>query len=151
MFPLATSYDFEARYGRSLDGDEELRVETLLSDASALVCIESGTEWTVTDDDDVVTLGAVPVTVVAVVCEAARRAFDNPAGLQSETIGDYTWRAQLGASTAGVFLTAEEKRIVRRSVGRNGLGAITMTADLLAPATDPLLGIWGNEENFDET
>ena len=149
MIPLATIVDLEDRYGRSFDTEDDFRrAETLLSDASALVIDVAGTDWTVTAETTpfAVTLGTVPVTVVAVVCEAARRAFDNPTGLQSETIGDYTWRGT-GAVSAGVYLTPTERRTVLRAVGRLGVGSMTMTTYLPVPMADPLLGsYWGTTE-----
>ena len=77
MAALAELSDFEVRYGRELDGDEVARALALLDDASALIRDVAG--------DDFAT---VPATVLFVVCEVVRRAFDNPAGLQGETIGD---------------------------------------------------------------
>jgi hypothetical protein len=146
VIPLATIVDMEDRYGRSFDTDEDFRrAETLLYDASALVIEVAGTDWTVTavEAPHAVTLGTVPATVIPVVCEAARRAYDNPTGLQSETIGDYTWRGSTGVS-AGVYLTAAERRIVLRAVGKVGVGSATLTSALPAPATDPLIGsYWG--------
>lgn len=154
MIALATIDDYCSRYGGDSDSDDADSITTLLSDASAFVIDVAGKDWTVIDpDDDSVSLEDVPAMVVIVVCEAARRAFENPAGLQSETMGDYTWRAQLtGASTTGVFLTSAERAIVRRAAGKFGFGSVTMTSQLPTPVLDPLLGsYWGNVNEDDFT
>ena len=153
MIALATIQDYADRYGYGPDSDDDSRITTLLWDASAFVCDVAGTDWTVVDPDDAsVSLGAVPPMVVIVVCEAARRAFENPAGLQSETMGDYTWRAQMTApATSGVFLTAAERAIVRRAVGNLGVGSVDLTNTFPSPALDPMFwSSWGivDEKGF---
>jgi hypothetical protein len=135
MADLATREEFEVRYGRQLRDPEDFnRVEALLADASALVRDVAG------DDFD-----TVPAIIVSVVCEVVRRAFDNPAGYQSETLGDYTWRG--GAATnSGLYLTAEEKRTVRRAAGTLSVSSLTVTNYLPLPALDPYLtGYLGTE------
>jgi len=144
MTALAELADFEVRYGRELSGDEITRAEALLDDASALIRDEAG------DDFD-----TVPATVLFVVCEVVRRAFDNPAGLQGENIGDYGWHG--GAVPSGVYLTAEEKQIVHRAAGTlGGVVSLTLTSDLPLPALDPALASCVNDQgivviNFAET
>lgn len=123
MTAYATLADFEDRYVGTLDADDMTRVETLLADASALVEEVAGGAIT-----------SPPATLVPLVCEVARRAFDNPAGLRGETIGDYTWR--VGESGSGVYLTANERRTVRRAAGVLGVGSLTMSSDF--PATQTL-------------
>ena len=125
MTAYATLADFEARYAGTLSGYDSDRVETLLADASALVDEVAGAVIT-----------SPPATLVPLVCEVARRAFDNPAGFESETTGGYTWR--VGASGSGVYLTSDERRTVRRAAGVLGVGSVTMSNDF--PAT-PSLGV----------
>jgi hypothetical protein len=150
MIALATIQDFTDRYGNDFSVDEETHITTLLGDASAFVCDVAGKDWTVVDpDDNSVSLGAVPALIVIVVCEAARRAFENPAGLQSETMGDYTWRA--GASGGvGVFLTETEKTIVRRAAGKFAITSVDMTSPLPAPRLDPLISRYLSSLDEDE-
>ena len=149
MAALATLPDFEVRYGRELDGDEVARALALLDDASALIRDVAG------DDFD-----TVPATVLFVVCEVVRRAFDNPAGLQGETIGDYSWRTgYTGVSrsaSSGVYLTDEEKSIVRRAAGTLSVVTLTMTSALPLPALAPEVAPYLNDQgvvvvNFAET
>jgi len=126
MAALALCTDCETRWGRTLTATEITQVEALLTDASALVLdiADLTTNWTA---------ATLPAAVLPVICEVVRRAFDNPAGLQGETIGDYTWRgAKAGAQaeeTSGVYLTPAEKRTVRRSAGRLAVGAVTLSSD----------------------
>ena len=134
MANLATLSDFQARYERTLtDVDEMMRVNVLLADASALVCDVA---------DDVFT--TVPATVVAVVCEVVRRAFDNPTGLQGETIGDYTWRGE--KASGGIYLTAQERRTVRRAAGKVGVSTLDLTGDLPIYPSDSRMWAYTNEE-----
>lgn len=49
-----------------------------------------------------------PARVQAIRLEVAARAIRNPEGLTSETIDDYTWRAQ--PARAGVYLTLDERQ-----------------------------------------
>jgi hypothetical protein len=117
MAALADLADFEARYERDLSDDEEGRIAVLLEDASAIVRDAAD------DDFDV-----VPDTVVVVVCEMVRRAFDNPAGVQSETVGNWSWR--LGSAQPGLYLTPQERSMVRRAAGKLSVSAASLTNDL---------------------
>lgn len=131
MTAYADHDDFALRYGRTLTASEETRVEALITDAQALVDDATGTTFTTT----------IPDTVVMVVCEAARRAFDNPAGLQGETIGDYTWRTGYSGTSnsllSGVYLTPQEKRMVRRAAGVLSAGSVTLSSEGMLPAVWP--------------
>jgi hypothetical protein len=128
MAALAAYTDCEVRWGVTLTEDEIAQVNALLEDASALIL-------DVADLDAPWTSATVPAALLPVVCEAARRAFDNPAGLQGETIGSYTWRAGV-VTASGVYLTADEKRAVRRAAGRLGVGTVTLTTDLPLPSLE---------------
>lgn len=108
--PIISLKDFEDRYHGPVD--DPARVTLLLDDASALVREAAGDDF-----ED-----GVPAAVVPVVVEAVRRAVDNPAGLDSETIGGYTWRAE--RSRTGVYLTDAERRTVRRAANRLGVGSL---------------------------
>ena len=104
MDPLITLQDFLDRYHDDVPVVDESRVEALLDDASALVRDLAGRDFT----------EGTPRSLVPVVYEAARRAYDNPAGYDSETIGSYTWRNERSGS--GVYLNDLERRAVLRAV-----------------------------------
>lgn len=115
--------DFTLRHG-SVDSDEEDRVTALLTDASALIAAEvEGSEpaWLIDED------AAVPGLVVAVTVEAAYRAWANPDALGETRIADigHAWRGQLPDA---LYLTAEEKRRVRRSAGIGSFRAMTLVS-----------------------
>jgi hypothetical protein len=134
---FVTLATFADRYETTIPAADETRVEALLGDACALVSDLVGIDY------DTV---AAPSSVVAVICAAVRRAYDNPGGLQGETIGDYTWRG--GSAEAGVYLTNAERRVVRRAAGKLGIGSLTMTSYLPAPAMDPMLGVTYAEDEL---
>lgn len=111
--------EFAERYETTIPTADEALITTLLGDASALVSQITGIDYETV---------AVPAVTVAIICAAVRRAYANPTGLQSETIGDYTWRG--GPASSGVYLTADEKRTVRRAAGKLGVGTIGLQGDL---------------------
>ncbi|AWY04844.1 head-to-tail adaptor [Microbacterium phage Floof] len=94
------------------EGDARARLKAALDDATALVLSEVSPKlaerWS----------AAAPVTVHIVIRSAARRAYENPRGIQQETFGDHT----VGMTdTSGVFLTARELAIIRKvATGRAG-------------------------------
>jgi len=117
---LVSLEEFAARLGGIAAADEE-RAQAALDDASALIRSEAGTEdWV----DDEGALETVPDVVVAVCVAVAGRAFRNPDGLRSEQIGTYS--VTYGDATTAVYLTAAERRIVRRAAGMMSLGSIEL-------------------------
>jgi len=118
---LVSLEEFAARLGGIAAADEE-RAQAALDDASALIRVEAGTEdWV----DDEGALETVPDVVVAVCVAVAGRAFRNPDGLRSEQIGTYSVSYGDTTSTA-VYLTAADRRIIRRAVGLMSLGSIEL-------------------------
>lgn len=132
---LATLQQFQTRYESGVGVADEGRIEALLDDASALVRDIIAPEDYVDDADE---LEAVPGAIIAVVCEAARRAFDNPAGLEGETTGNWTWRGST-KTESGVYLTRQEKRTVRRAAGKLGVGTVTLEGFAPIPTVDDQL------------
>lgn len=107
--------DLEVRLGLPAGtlADEDLaRAEAALEDASALALAEApatvASAWA----------NAAPAVVALVVLKAARREFDNPRGLASESVADHSVGI---AETSGVYLTGREVAQVRRAArGRSG-------------------------------
>lgn len=139
MTALATYTDCQTRWGVTLTAGEITQVNALLLDASAVVldAADLTTAWT---------SATLPAVVLPVICAVVRRAFDNPGGLQSETIGDYTWRGVKSGETSNIYLTADEKRTVRRAAVKLGIATITLTNYLPLPALDPCLGAYMGTE-----
>lgn len=102
----------------SLQGADLARAQAALDDASALVRAEAGKPWL--DEEGDVT---APAQVVTIVVKAALREFKNPDGFSSEQMGDYSYRTD---QTGGVYLTEDERRIVRQAAGAGAYGAWTV-------------------------
>jgi hypothetical protein len=77
------------------------RAEAALEDASALVLSETGQSW---DDEH-----PAPVVVRTIVIRAAIRAYLNPTGASSRSMGPFSEQIP-----DGVYLTDDEKRILSR-------------------------------------
>lgn len=116
MQPLANLSQLQNRIPGGIPSEELPRAEAALEDASALVRDVTNETW---HDQP------VPQSVVMVVCAVARRVLHNPYGMQSETMGGYTWRNE----TAGVYLTNEERAVVLRAAGKSD-GVISIETEL---------------------
>lgn len=135
MLPLATVEDVESRLARQFTVDETTRVTALLDDASALVRDEAGRTWL--DVNGV--LEAVPAAVRAVVLRAVERAVRNPQGFSAESAGDYSY--QRTGVEQGVYLTEQERKILRRAIGRTGLWTQPVTR-----GDEYLQTVWGEDQ-----
>lgn len=102
----------------TLQGPDLARAQAALADASALVRAEANKAWL--DSDSNVT---APAQVVTIVVKAALREFKNPDGFTSEQMGDYSYRTD---NAGGVYLTEDERRIVRSAAGSGAYGAWTV-------------------------
>lgn len=107
---LASVDDLSSRIEGGIAVADEDRAQALLDDVSALIRAEAETDWV----DDSNALDSVPDVVVTICLSAARRAWQNPGGYVSETIGGYSYRVADGG-TSGLYLTEEEKRLIRRA------------------------------------
>jgi len=115
---LATFSQMSARRPGGISTGDQGRAEAALDDASAFVLdLVDGTTQTSWDS-------SAPNTVVAIVCRAALRGFDNPDGVTMEAQGDY--RYELDSAT-GVYLTDSEVRTVRKAAGMPGVASIDVT------------------------
>jgi hypothetical protein len=96
----------------ALQGEDQARATAALDDAATLALAEVspslGATWS----------SSAPAVVVLVVLKAARREFENPRGMNLETLGEHS----VGLTdTSGVYLTAREIAQVRRAAtGRTG-------------------------------
>lgn len=96
----------------SLTGEDKARAEDALDDAATLALAEvSETKqalWTVD----------APKVVTLVVLKAARREFENPRGLNQESLGEHSVSL---TDSSGVYLTAREiAQIKRAASGKSG-------------------------------
>lgn len=125
MTPLATTADFEARYG-----DAPATAEALLSDASSLILNEvsnSTLGWVVDYAADELPDPAadVPQEVIAVVCAVVNRAAQNRADVASEQLGQHSVSFRDRGPDA-LYLTKLEKRTVRKAAGLGSHRAVTL-------------------------
>ncbi|QHB36590.1 head-to-tail adaptor [Arthrobacter phage Adolin] len=109
----------EARLGLPAGtlADEDLaRAEAALDDAATLALAEVSTAKATAWAAD------CPKVVYLVVLKAARREFENPRGLESESLGEH----QVGLTdTSGVYLTAREVAQIKRAAsGRTAGGFV---------------------------
>lgn len=103
------------------------RAEEALADAAALALAEipalTAARWA-TD---------APAAVVAIVCKAARREFDNPEGVTQESLGG----RMVGLSNvSGAYLTARELATIRRAARRHRGGPFVGTLRTPSAYTD---------------
>lgn len=114
--PLADLTGMEVRLRRSLTGLEATAAEAAIDDATALIRAESGRTWL---DED----GLPDPRVANLVLAVALRAFRNPEGYSSQTVG--SWTGTVGGTgqdvASGVYLTAHERRQLQALMGAGGL------------------------------
>lgn len=120
---LVTKEEVEDRANRTFEGAAITQVEALIVDVSAEINEVADKTWTTSD---------VPATVVPIAVRAVMRGVDNPHGLESETIGAYTWRDS-GDSQTGIYLTRLERKKVRRAAGKLGVSDADLESWLPAP------------------
>jgi hypothetical protein len=121
----------EARLGLpagTLQDEDKTRAEAALDDAATLALAEVSTTKAAAWELD------APKVVVLVVLKAARREFENPRGLETESLGEHS----VGISeTSGVYLTGREiAQIKRAATGRSGgfVGTIRTPSAFHEPA-----------------
>lgn len=139
---LVSLDDFALRVG-GVSASEEERAQAVLDDASALVRGEAGTEDWVDDDG---ALEAVPDLIAAITVAVAIRAYRNPDGVRSETIGTYSV-AYADTSTA-VFLTEGERRAIRRTVGMTGIGSVLLEGEWTRHPAATYVPVEGGGDDF---
>jgi hypothetical protein len=115
---LASLSDLQALMGEVKDWD---RARALLDFASALVRTEAGEDWVDEDDE----LDGVPTIITMVVCKVVERSLSNPTGLTAESVVSY--RAEYGNSSSDLYLTKQERRLVRKAVSKTGVSVMGVT------------------------
>lgn len=95
-----------------LDDVDTARAEDALTDATTLALAE------VSDTKAAVWAADAPKVVALVILKAARREFENPRGMATESLGEHS----VGLTdTSGAYLTAREVAQIRRAAtGRSG-------------------------------
>ncbi|MCI0632517.1 MAG: hypothetical protein L0206_01145 [Actinobacteria bacterium] len=131
MAGLITVAELVARPG--FEGLDSGQAQALIDDASALA------REAATPELDAVESPATPPAVVAVLVNMIRRGWTNPLGHAQEQLGDYSYSTG-GHAVATLYLTARERRIVRRAAGKLGVSSLTLTSNLPVQPSEPLVG-----------
>lgn len=139
MLPaFATLEDLDARIPGGIKTADEARAQADLLDASTLIREEADKTW-VDENEDLVE--DLPDIIVTVCIRVVRRAFENPEGLtqHSESIQGYSESRSFSKSSTDseLYLTATERRLVRKAAGKRPLWAQSTTrGDLETPNVD---------------
>lgn len=80
-------------------------------------------------DEDGELVPDIPDEVIAVVIDAAERAIVNPGGVTGEQVGQYSYQIASGNS-GGVYLTKQEKSMLRAVRGSLGVSSIQLESNL---------------------
>lgn len=132
MLPaFATVEALGVRLPEGIPAGDEPRAQAALDDVSTLIRSIAGVDWVDTDNpaelaDD------LPDIIVTVTLSAARRVLDNPDGIQQESIDNYS--RTLVNPSGDVYLTANEKRLVRKAAGRSEIGSVELESPYQPPA-----------------
>jgi hypothetical protein len=133
---LASIWQLQQRVPGGLADDDVPRALAALEDASAWIRAEAGTTWL----DDAGALSAVPAVIVSVCCTVARRIVDNPDGIMQMSVAQYS-EGRTNAST-DVYLTKQEKAIIRKATGLGGLVSVPLETPYTPPfPTDFIYGV----------
>lgn len=108
----------------SLMGDvgDVARAQSLLWFSSELIRTECGETWL--DDDG--ELETVPGIVQMVCCKVVQRSLANPLGVSAERVVQY--EVDYADSSTDLYLTKQERRLVRKAAGTTMLGAVELVA-----------------------
>jgi hypothetical protein len=146
---FASIEDLEARLPGGLSGDDTERAQAALADAASLIRAETSKAYVNEDGDLDLPTGADAWradTLVRVNLSAAVRALVNPDGVKAEQIVSY--RYELGNDSPDVYLTASEKRAVRKAAGLVGLAAVATTRGPLETPGPGTCGAWATAETY---
>lgn len=146
--PLTTVAAMEARLGLTagdITGNDLVRAEQALLDASSLVRAESADLTWVAEDDTTIT---APHDVIVVTLQSALRVYRNPDGYTGESVGDYSYQFGQAHGSVDVYLNAEEKALIHAAVdrvqGRGFTGSIGVPSAYSSPSvSNPLTFEWG--------
>jgi hypothetical protein len=142
---FATVDQFADRLPGGLALGDLSRALAALEDASALIRVEAGKDWAGGDDGDELDFGDLAQrhqdAITTVCISVARRAFTNPAGVNSQTAGPFS--SDFADASSDVYLKASERAVVKRAAGLTGLISIATTREDPIGSSD--LGTLGND------
>lgn len=140
---LATVDDLEILLGDSVpDADQ---AEARLGQASAIVRAFARQTW-LNDDND---LENVPDDIPGVVTAMVERASRNPDGATQESAGPFS--RSFGPDAASrLYLTANEKSVIRAGVGSTGIGTLSTSGGDLETAQVTDDAGWAGDIEWDD-
>lgn len=118
MAALITFADLQARPGFA--HADQAQAESLIGDVSALVQQIAGPA--------VLDAATLPPVLMPVIVSMVRRGLDNPLGVASEQTGGW-----MASGRAGVYATRAERKVIRRAVGKLGVGTAGLEGNLPLP------------------
>jgi len=131
---LVTIDEVEARLKTTFEGADRTQMEALIEDVSNLVRVIAAPEL----DDVVAPLNGNLRALIPIIVKSIRRGKENPRGLTGEQLGDYGWQSQSGQNP-DIGLTMNEKRMIRRIVGKLGVLSIRMEGEMPILASSDLI------------
>jgi hypothetical protein len=131
---LVTIDEVEVRFKTTFEGDERTYIEALMEDVSNLVRVIAKPEL----DDVVAPLTGNLRALIPIIVKAIRRGRENPRGLTGENLGDYGWQSNSGQNP-DIGLTRNEKRMIRRIVGKLGVESIRMEGEMPVLASSDII------------
>lgn len=131
---LVTIDEVEARLKTTFEGADRTQMEALIEDVSNLVRVIAAPEL----DDVVAPLTGNLRALIPIIVKSIRRGKENPRGLTGEQLGDYGWQSQSGQNP-DIGLTMNEKRMIRRIVGKLGVLSIRMEGEMPILASSDLI------------
>jgi hypothetical protein len=131
---LVTIDEVEARLKTTFEGADRTQMEALIEDVSNLVRVIAAPEL----DDVVAPLTGNLRALIPIIVKSIRRGKENPRGLTGEQLGDYGWQSQSGQNP-DIGLTMNEKRMIRRIVGKLGVLSIRMEGEMPVLASSDLI------------
>lgn len=111
------------------------QAQAVIDDASALVVDEIVNDDEITASWDETT---TPAAVKAIVKQMCQRALENPTGLSGEAIDGYSWQSSTAAS---IYATRRERRMIRKIVGKLGVGVVVLESDVPVAEPDRTSGV----------
>lgn len=131
--------DLRLRGVRIVGADDEARARAVLDDVSALIRNVAGEDWLDSSGEAIDPL--TPPIVIAIACQAARRAYENPSNLRQSAIEGYSETAA-SDPPGGLGLTDEEKQQIRAAAGTS-TGGIWALPTTRGPTLETARG-WGD-------
>lgn len=131
---LVTIDEVEVRMKATFTGADRTQVEALIEDVSNLVRVVAAPEL----DDITAPLTGNLRALIPIIVKSIRRGLENPRGLTGEQLGDYGWQSQSGQNP-DIGLTRNERRMIRRIVGKLGVNSIRLEGELPVLASSDIV------------